>query len=188
MDQNQINAELSLKAENIVEKLREELLSIRTGKPNPGLVEDLVITVYNGSTKLRLKELASIASDPPQSLLIVPFDPSIISDIEKGILTSELHVSPITQGTTIRVQFPPLTEDQRKQMVRVVSQKVEEFKGDLRNLRDDMRKKIKLLLDNKELSEDEKFSYFELIEKIIKEFNETIDSIKDKKHEELMTV
>ncbi len=188
MDQDSILQELSSKGSIIIDRLKEELLSIRTGKPNPGLVEDLIVNAYGGTAKLRLKELASITSEPPQSLVISPFDQSVIRDIETAILASNLNITPLTQGTLIRVSFPPLTEDQRTQMVKVVSGKVEEFKDDLRAARDDARKRIRSLFDQKLISEDEKTKAFEVIDKTTKDLGESIESIKVRKQADLMTV
>ncbi|OGK14947.1 hypothetical protein A2690_04595 [Candidatus Roizmanbacteria bacterium RIFCSPHIGHO2_01_FULL_39_12b] len=188
MDLEAITQDLKSKGETTVGRLRDELLSIRTGKPNPGLIEDLVINAYGESTKLKLKELASITTEPPQSLVIAPFDFSIIKDIENGILSSQLNITPSTQGNVIRVIFPPLTEDQRTQMTRLVSSKVEEYKETLRVARDEARRRIKTLFDNKQITEDDKFKAFEKVDKTAKELTETIESIKTRKQAELMTV
>lgn len=188
MDIESILNDLKTKGESTIDKLKEELLSIRTGKPNPGLVEDLIINAYNGSTKLKLKELASITTDPPQSLLIAPFDPSTIKDIESGILSSQLNIAPSTQGNLIRINFPPLTEEQRTQMTRLVSTKIEEYKEFLRVARDDTRRKIKSLFDNKQITEDDKFKAFENADKLTKDYTDQFEIIKNKKQLELMTV
>lgn len=188
MDSATILNDLTSKGSEIIEKLKDELLSIRTGRPNPALVEEIVVNTYGGTTKLRLKELASITSEPPQSLLITPFDPSVTTDIETAILSSQLNITPQTQGNAIRVSFPPLTQDQRTLMTKVVSTKVEEFQELLRGARDDSRKRIKSLFDNKLISDDDRYKSFENADKITKSASDSIEMIKSKKIDDLMTV
>ena len=188
MDQDIIIADLKTRGEAVLVRLKEDLLSIRTGKPNPGLIEDLIVSAYGGTTKLRLKELASITTDPPQSLLIAPFDPSITGDIETAIVSSQLNITPQTQGNIIRVNFPPLTQDQRTAMIKIVSTKIEEYKEQLRVARDETRRRIKGMFEHKSISEDEKTTAFEMADKITKDLSDMIESIKLRKNQELMTV
>ena len=137
--------------------LKEELKSIRTGRANPAMVEDIIIETYGGSTKLRLKELSTITTDGASALLIAPFDPSTIIDIEKGILKSPLGISPQTQGTRITIRIPPMSQEQRDKYVKLVGQMIEEKRSIVRNHRDDVRKKIRDDFEKKSITEDDKY-------------------------------
>lgn len=177
---------------NIVQKaishLKEDLKSIRTGRATPAILENLQIETYGGTTKMSLSSLATITTQGPAALQVTPFDQSIIQDIEKAILTSPLGLSPKVQGTMILATVPPLSEEQREKFVKIVGQKIEEKKNIVRGARDDVRRKIKNKLENKEITEDEKFRYEKEVENVTSQSMDEIQSIKDKKEEEIRQV
>ncbi len=175
--------ELALK--KIVDDLKQELISIRTGRITPALVENLVVETYGGTTKLKLLELATIVNQDPQTLLIAPFDPSTLNDIEKAIEMAELGAKPIIQGTNILLKFPPLTEEQRQKYIKIVKEIVEEHRIKVRSSRDDVRKKVRISFENGEITEDLKFSLLKRIDDTTKKYNEKIEEIKEKKINEL---
>src|SRR3990167_6286908 len=146
--------QLSAKAINF---LREDLKSIRTGKSNPAILETLIVETYGGQSKLKLLELATIMTEGPSALSVTPFDPSTVSDIEKAILKSTLGLSAAVQGNRLLVKIPPLSQEQREKLVKLVNQKNEEKRNTVRNFRDDARKKVKQMFEAKDISEDEKF-------------------------------
>lgn len=168
--------------------LKEELKSIRTGRANPAMVEDIIIEAYGGSTKLRLKELATITTDGASALLIAPFDPSTIIDIEKGILKSPLGISPQTQGTRITIRIPPMSQEQRDKFVKLIGQMIEEKRSIVRNHRDDIRKKVKEEFDEKNLTEDGKYRIEKEIDTLTQKANEDIASVKSAKDAEIQEV
>ena len=168
--------------------LKEELKSIRTGRANPAMVEDLIIEAYGGSTKLRLKELATITTDGASALLIAPFDPSTIIDIEKGILKSPLGISPQTQGIRITIRIPPMSQEQRDKFVKLVGQMIEEKRSIVRNHRDDIRKKVRDEFDEKNLTEDDKYRLEKEIDTLTQKANEDIASVKAAKDAEIQQV
>lgn len=172
----------------LLQKIHEDLKSIRTGRANPSLVESIIIETYGGQAKLRLLELASITTEGPSALSIVPFDPSIVADIEKGILKSPLGLSPLTQGGRILIKIPPLSQDQREKLTKLAHQIIEEKRNILRNYRDDARKQLKKLFEEKEVTEDEKYRQEKEIDTVVQNLNKEIDSIKDKKDKEIMEV
>ncbi len=172
----------------IVELLRDDLKLIRTGRASPVLVENLLVEAYGGETKLKLMELATITTDGPTALVVVPFDPSIIGDIERAILKSSLGLSPQTQGSQIVIRIPPLSQEQREKMSKLISQKVEERKSALRNHRDDVRRKIKYQLEQKLLTEDDKFRTEKEIDTIAQRVSEEMQKIKEAKEQEIMEV
>jgi ribosome recycling factor len=184
MDISEFKKDISL----TITALKEELKSIRTGRANPAMVEDLIVEAYGGSTKLRLKELATITTDGASALLIAPFDPSTIIDIEKGILKSPLGISPQTQGTRITIRIPPMSQEQRDKYVKLVGQMIEEKRSIVRNHRDDIRKKVRDQFDEKELTEDDKYRLEKEIDTLTQKANEDIASVKAAKDTEIQQV
>ena len=181
-------SEFEKQLEKIFEDLRTELLSIRTGRITPALVENLQVEVYGGSTKLKLLELATIVNQDPQTLLISPFDPSTLQEIEKALKTADLGATPQVQGQRIYLKFPPLTEEQRQKFVKVVGEVVEEHKKRVRGARDEVRKKVRIAFDENEITEDLKFSLFKRIDEITKKQTEKIENLKEKKIEEITSL
>lgn len=171
-----------------IQSLKEDLKLIRTGRASPALVEDLLVETYGGQTKLKLLELATITTNGPTGLLIAPFDPSVISDVEKTILKSSLGLSPSVQGSKIIIKIPPLSQEQREKVIKVIGQKVEEKKNIIRNHRDDIRRKIKLQLEQKTISEDDKFRIEKEVDDIAHKNIEDLQQIKEAKEKEIMEV
>lgn len=184
MDLTQFKSNL----QQTVAALKEELKGIRTGRANPAMVEDLVVETYGGSTTLRLRELATITTDGATALLIAPFDPSTIQDIEKAILKSPLGVSPQTQGTRITVRIPPMSQEQRDKYVKLVGQMVEEKRAIVRNHRDDIRKGIKDDFEKKNITEDDKYRVEKEIDTLTQKANEDLAAVKSAKDAELQEV
>ena len=172
----------------VINVLKEDLKTIRTGHASPSLVENLVVETYGGQTKLRLLELASIMTEGASALVVQPFDSSTIVDIEKAILKSPLGLSPAVQGNRIIIRIPALSEEQREKMVKLVGQKIEEKKVNIRNLRDEERKKIKSELEAKTLTEDDKYRIEKEIDNITQQYMADIQTIKDHKEEEIREV
>ena len=171
-----------------INALKEELKGIRTGRANPAMVEDLIVEAYGGATKLRMRELATITTDGASALLIAPFDPSTIQDIEKAILKSPLGVSPVTQGTRITVRIPPMSTEQREKYAKLIGQMSEEKRNIVRNHRDEMRKKVKDELEKKLLTEDDKFRLEKEIDQMTQKANEEIATTKTLKEDEIRAV
>ncbi len=185
---NSFTEEFNSKAEKIITSLREVLKTIRTGRANPSLVENLIVETYGGQAKLKLLELASIISEGPAVIAITPFDPSVLQDIEKAILKSPLGINPANQGNRIIIRIPPLSHEQREKMVKLISQEVETKKSSIRSLRDDIRKQIKLKFEAKEITEDDKFRWEKEIDNLIQKVFDEAKLIKEKKEQEIFEV
>ncbi len=170
------------------DKLREELKGIRTGRAHTGMVEGMIVEAYGGSTKMRLLELASITTEGNDGIVIMPFDPSTSQDIEKAILTSPLGLMPKIDGSKLTIRIPPLSEEQRLKYVKLVAQMIEDTKNTIRRQRENVRKDIKQLFDAKELTEDDKFRLEKDIDSQISDSNMELQSIKEKKEQEIMAV
>ena len=174
--------------QNVEQLLREDFKAIRTGRATPGLIESLVVETYGGSAKMKLQEIATITTDGSMTLVVVPFDPSTATDIEKAIQKSPLGLNPQPQGGRILIHIPQMSQEQREKFTKLVSQKAEDRKGMVRNERDIVRKKIKALQDSKEISEDQKFRLEKEIETLTQNINNTIQTHKENKEKEIMEV
>lgn len=179
-------SELKSKLQKSVEYLRSELSQVRTGRANPSLLEDITVEVYE--SKMALKELGSITLSDAQTIMVSPWDKSLIPDISKAIRESEAKLNPVEAGASLRVPIPPLTEERRKELSKIVNNKVEEAKQSIRNIRQDAMKDIDRQFDEKEITEDDKFAYRDDVEEIVKNTVEEIEKMGEAKTEELMTV
>lgn len=176
------------KMEKSFQVLREEVASIRTGRAMPVLIENVVCLVYQGTQNLRVKELASITVGDPQTLVIQPWDGSIISEIKNGILAANVGLTPVVDGGVIRIAVPAMTSERREEYVKLLGQKTEESKVAIRNVRRDKMVEIKGQFDNKGLSENEKFQLETELQKLTDGFVGKIDELAKKKGIELLQV
>ena len=167
-----------------VEAFQNEINKLRTGRAPPGLLEHIKIDYYGNSTPLN--QVASINVSDPRTLTISPWEKSMVQPIEKAIMNADLGLNPNTSGTIIRVPVPALTEERRKDLVRVVKSEAENSRVAIRNIRRDANADIKDLLKEKEITEDEERRAQDGIQKLTDNFIEEIDKILDKKEQELM--
>jgi ribosome recycling factor len=167
-----------------IDSLHHHLNSVRTGRATPALVEDVRVDYYGAI--MPLNQLASISAPESRLLVIQPWDKGSMGPIEKAIIASDLGLMPNNDGQVIRLNIPSLTEDRRKQMVKMVHGFVEDAKVSIRNVRRDSMASLKSLVSGKEISEDEERRAQEQIESITKKFVEETDAIgKAKEHEVL---
>ena len=169
----------------MVEDYKNDIVGLRAGRVNPAMIEDIQAESYG--SKMPLKQLATIISDSPHSLVIQPWDKSVIPGIEKAIELANLGVNPSNDGNIIRLNFPPLTEEKRQILVKLLGQKTEEHKIKFRQLRDDSKKKFQTEME-KGGDEDLKFKFNDLLQKEVDVFNEEIDSLREKKEKEILSV
>lgn len=168
--------------------LKDDLKTIRSGRANPSLVEGLMVDAYGGQTKMKLMEMATVMNEESTVLAITPYDPSTIPDIEKAIQKSPLGLNPQPQGTKILLRVPPLSEEQRQKMVKLINQMVEDKKNSLRNSRDEARRKIKQAFESKTLTEDQKYRFEKEIDNETQKIMEILQELKEKKDQEIMAV
>jgi len=179
-----IMAELKQKLEKIIEGLKSDTASLRTGRATPALVEDLEVEYYGSKTPL--KAVASISSPEPRSLVIQSWDKNAVQPIEKAIQTSPLGLNPVVDSSAIRLNLPQLTEERKKDLVKVLKQKLEEGKIQVRKIREEAIKEIDALEKDKKISEDEKFRKRQETQKIVDEINKKIEEIGMGKEKEIM--
>lgn len=166
--------------------LRRELASIRTGHASPALVEHL--KVEYGGTLMPLNQVASISAPEARLLIIQPWDVSLIREIEKAILKSDLGLNPSSDGTLVRLNVPPLSKERRQELTKVVRRRVEEGKIAVRNVRRDAIEELKKLEKNKEISQDDHKRAAEQVQKLTDAFIAEADKVGREKEAQLMEV
>ena len=170
--------------EKAVNVLRDELRGLRTGRATPALVDSLRVEAYGSPTPL--KQLAQISTPDPQSILIRPYDQSILKDIDKAIRSSDLGMSPNSDGKMIRLQVPPMSGEQRQKMVTRIKKSAEEAKVSCRNIRRDGNKQFDQAEKNKEMTEDDRDAGKEEMQTLLKKYEEKVTEMADKKSKEIL--
>lgn len=161
---------------------------IRTGRATPAIVEDLQVSVYDGQQKLGVNELATISATDNQSIVIDPWDKSIIGEIKQGIEAANVGLNPIIDGELIRINLPPLTSEDREKFIKLLNAKLEAGKVMIRQIRGDIMQEIKKGFEEKELTEDEKFNQEKRLQQITDEYVEKIVKLGKTKEEELLRI
>ena len=169
-----------------IKSLSEDLAAIRTGRANPALVGKLMINYYD--TPTALMQLASISVPEPRALLIKPFDAATLKDIEKAILTSELNLTPNSDGKVIHLNLPPLNEERRRELVKVVHARLEEARIAIRNIRRDSHNDMRDFEKEKLISVDDLKNGEEALQKQTDRFTEEVNEHGRKKEAEIMEV
>jgi len=169
-----------------VEATHEHFNSVRTGRATPALLDRITIDYYGTPTPL--KNLATINSPEPRMLTIQPFDPTSIKQIEKTILESDLGLSPSNDGKLIRLPIPQLTEERRKELVKLVKQMAEEGRVAVRNVRRDAIKHLEELVRNGDVGDDEERAAESRVQKLTDEHTTRIDELLKRKEAEIMEV
>lgn len=168
----------------ILEMLIGDLSSVRTGRATPALVEDVAVSVYGGSTRMKIKELATINATDSQTLAIAPFDVSILGEIQKGILEANVGLTPSNDGNLIRISIPPLSAERRQDLIKLMNQKLENGKIMVRQARHEAMTEIK----KSEVDEDEKARLEREVQRLSDEVNSEIDTMGKKKEAELLAI
>ncbi len=182
----QILVEINNKMQKAVEALSRDLAGIRTGRASPALVEHIRVDYHGVLTPLN--QLASISVPEAKMILVQPWDRSIIRNIEKSILTSDLGLNPTNDGTFIRIPIPPLTEERRRELIKVVHKRLEEARIELRNFRRDGIERLRQAEKNKEISHDQYVRASDQLQKLIDTFIYRVNSIGEDKEKEIMEV
>lgn len=178
--------EAESKMKSADKSLEESLATLRTGRASPTLVEKITVEYYDVPTPLM--QLASISAPEPRLLAIKPFDPTSIKAIEKGILASDLGLTPSNDGKIIRLSIPALTEERRKELVKIVHHRAEETRIAIRNVRRDTQNALRDFEKEKDISEDELHRGEEDLQKITDRHIEQVDQAVERKEKEIMEV
>ena len=184
MTDEEILLDVEERMEKAVAKLKSDLAGIRTGRANPGLVDSLRVEVYGSPCPL--KQIAAVACPEPNQIVIRPFDPGTLKDIEKTIQASDLGFNPQNDGRLIRINIPPLSNEQRKKMVVRIKELTEESKVAIRNIRRDANKAIEQAQKGKEISEDDRDSMKEEIQEATKKYEAQATDVSKRREADVM--
>jgi len=169
-----------------VESLRTELTKIRTGRAHPSLLDQVMVDYYGSMTPI--KQVANVVAEDSRTLAVTPWEKPMVGAIEKAIMTANLGLNPASQGTVIRVPMPMLTEERRRDLVKVVKSEGEAGKVAVRNIRRDANSDFKDLLKDKEISEDEARNAEDAIQKLTDKYVAEIDKLLEAKEKEMMEI
>ncbi len=186
MDYDEILLDAEERMDKGLEVLRSEFRTMRTGRAHPGLVEGVRVDYYGTPTPL--KQIANVSAPEADMLVVKPFDPSSIADIEKGILKSDIGIPPMNDGKLIRLKVPPLSEERRKQLVARAKEVAEETRVSIRNVRRDANRHADQAQKGGELSEDGQHGLKDEIQKLTKTKESSVDEELKRKSDDLMQV
>lgn len=185
---NEFIEQMRQKMQKVLEVLRIDLSTVRTGRAAPSLVENIVINAYGQTQRLKVLELATITASDPQTLVITPFDNSIIGEIQKGIQETNVGLNPVIDGVVIRISIPPLSEERRQQLIHLMRQKLEGGRIQVRQVRHEAMNEIKKQYNDKTISEDEMLRLEKEVQKETDTTIEEIEAMGRKKEEELLQI
>lgn len=171
---------------DVLEHLRTELSSIRTGRAHASLVENIMVEAYG--SRMTLTGVASITIPDARSILIEPWDSTLVKEVEKAIIDSKIGVMPSVAGKSIRIAMPMLTEESRKNLVKITTERLEQARIGVRKVRDQAKGEIVNLEKAKEIGEDEKYRLLEALDKVAAGFNERIKHLGEEKEKEIMSI
>jgi ribosome recycling factor len=181
---DEILSELREKMNNSIEALKKEFVRLRTGRATPALLDGIKVNCYE--SQMPIDQVASVSVPESRLITIKPWDQSVIKEIEKSILKSELGLTPMNDGKIIRISIPPLTEERRKELAKMAKKMAEEGKIAVRNHRREANDIFKEMKNEKEMSEDEMFKAQDEVQKITDDFITMIDSVTAEKEKEIL--
>lgn len=183
---NDIQQDASTRMKKSVAALKSELSKIRTGRAHPSLLDQITVSYYGSETPL--SQVANVAIEDSRTLTVTPWEKSMVQAVEKAIMSSDLGLNPATSGAVIRIPLPPLTEERRRDLVKLVKQEAENARVAIRNIRRDANSEIKELLKEKMISEDEAHSSEDKIQKITDQFIKEIEKLLEEKEADLLSM
>ncbi len=178
-----VTKDLESKSKQLVQLLQQEFAGIRTNRPSSQLVEDIVVE-YLGE-KLKVKQLGSISVNPPREIVISVWDKGAVASVTKAIQDSFLKLNPAVDGTSVRLNMPPLNEERREELIKMVKQTAEKSRIRLRSIRDDANKQIEAAQKEKTISEDQRFKSRKHIQDVIDKANSEIGALVARKEQEI---
>ena len=183
---NDIQQDASIRMGKSVEALQKAFTKIRTGRAHPSLLDQISVSYYGSDTPL--SQVANVSVEDSRTLKVTPWEKDMVQAIEKAIMTSDLGLNPTTQGVVIRIPLPPLTEDRRRDLVKVVKAEAEQGRVAIRNIRRDANSEIKEALKEKMVSEDEAHDGEEEIQKITDKFIKEVEKHLEIKEADLLSM
>jgi ribosome recycling factor len=183
---NDINKDAEKRMKKAVESLQHEMTKIRTGRANASLLDHVQVDYYGNLTPLN--QIANVSNSDSRTLLVTPWEKNMIAAAEKAILNSGLGLNPSTAGNAIRVPMPPLTEERRKEMIKVVRHEAEQGRVAVRNVRRDANAQLKDLVKDKQISEDDERRAIEVVQKLTDKYVAEIEVVLGNKEKDLMEI
>ncbi|CEG57130.1 ribosome recycling factor [Legionella fallonii] len=183
---NEIKQDSEKRMKKTIEALHTDMTKIRTGRANVGLLDHVQVDYYGNSTPLN--QVANITASDSRTILVTPWEKAMVAAVEKAILNSGLGLNPATAGSAIRVPMPPLTEERRKELIKVVRNEGEQGRVSIRNIRRDANSQLKDLVKEKAISEDDERRAVEVIQKLTDKYIAEIDAILVEKEKDLMEI
>lgn len=183
---DEIELDARERMEKSISALKSQLSKIRTGRAHPSLLDGIMVSYYGADTPL--KQIANVVAEDSRTLALTVFDKSATQAVEKAIMQSDLGLNPMSAGTTIRIPMPALTEERRKDLIKVVRAEAEQARVAIRNIRRDANGDVKDLLKDKDISEDESRAAEENIQTLTNDFVKKVDEMLVVKEKELMEV
>jgi len=183
-----ITNDLRAQIQKVMDLIRTDLGTVRTGRAAPSLVESIPIVTYGGSTKLKVLELATVAVSDSQTIVITPFDQATRDDIRKGIVEAGTGLNPVDDGHVLRINIPPLSQERREELIKMMHHKLENGRIMIRQARHEAMTAIKKQFEDKTISEDDQSSLEKEVQKIVDETISTIDSMGKQKEDELLQI
>jgi ribosome recycling factor len=169
-----------------VEALRHELAKIRTGRAHPSLLDHVMVSYYGSDVPI--KQVANVNVEDARTLTVTPWERNMVQAVEKAIMSSDLGLNPNTAGTVIRVPMPPLTEERRRDLIRVARHEAEQARVAVRNVRRDANHELKELVKEKMISEDDERRGQEIVQKLTDQFVKEIEQVVEEKETDLMSI
>lgn len=173
------------KLQKVLDVLKDDLATIRTGRATPALVENIVISAYGGSAKLKVMELATISATDNQTLVLTPYDASVATDLQKGIEAANAGLTPVVDGNILRIKIPPLSQERREELIKAMRHKLENGKVMVRQVRHEMIEDMKKDYEGRE---DDIKRLEREIQKLVDETSETIEDWGKQKEQELLQI
>lgn len=183
---NEIKQDAEKRMKKAVESFQLDLTKVRTGRANAGLLDHVMVDYYGNLTPIN--QVANLTVSDARTILVTPWEKAMVAAVEKAILTSDLGLNPATSGNAIRVPMPPLTEERRKELIKVVRGEGEQAKVAVRNVRRDANSHLKDLLKDKGITEDEEHKAEDLIQKLTDKYIADIDQLLLEKEKDLMQI
>ena len=181
-------SEVQNQMQKALDIIRQDLGTIRTGRATPALIENVVLSVYGKTQKLKVAELATISTSDPRTLIIAPFDISIIEEIQRGILEANIGLTPAIDGEVIRITIPPLSSERRQEYLKLAKQKLESGRIMIRQIRHEVMSDLKRKFEAKEVSEDDRRRMEKDLQDLTDKYISEIEDLGRRKEEELLQV
>lgn len=169
-----------------VEALTHELAKIRTGRAHPSLLDHVMVSYYG--SEMPIRQVANINAEDARTLVVVPWEKNMVQAVEKAIMQSDLGLNPNTAGTVIRVPMPPLTEERRRDLIKVARNEAEQARVAVRNIRRDANHELKELVKEKMISEDDERRGQEIVQKLTDQYVKDVDAVLAEKEQDLMSI